>query len=92
VPQPPPSGPGGVSYSVSLTPEDVGARVVLRRRLPAPPPGTPPLGDVLGDLLSWAGGRLTVRTRSGETVTVEESALLAAKRVPPAPPRRRPRA
>lgn len=88
---PPVPGAAGVTYTVALTPDDVGARVVLRRRLPDPPPGTPPLGDVLGELVSWSDGKLVVRTRSGESVTVAEASLLAAKRVPPAPVRRRPR-
>ena len=43
--------------------------------------------DVLGDLVAWDQGALTIASRTGE-VTVEESAVLAIKRIPPAPVRR----
>lgn len=86
---PPASRPAaGALYRVAVTPADVGARVVVRRRLPAARPGEPPLGDVLGDLVSWADGTLVVRTRSGDLVEVAEVAVVAAKRVPPPPARR----
>jgi hypothetical protein len=90
VPQLPPasSAAAGALYRVVLTPADVGARVVVRRRLPAAPPGEPPLGDVLGDLVSWADGTLVVRTRSGDLVEVAEDTVVAAKRVPPPRARR----
>ena len=81
-------GQGSPLYRVALTEADVGARVVVRRRLPDTAPGEPPLGDVLGDLLSWSEGVLAVRTRSGEVVAVAEETVVAAKRVPPPPPRR----
>ena len=69
-------------YVTDVSPADVGARVVLRHALPGGG-----ATDVLGELLSWADGVLEVQTRSGP-VRVPEGALLAAKRVPPAPPRR----
>jgi GNAT superfamily N-acetyltransferase len=47
--------------------------------------------DVLGDLVAWADGRLVVRIRSGDQVTVEEATVVAGKRVPPPPARRAPR-
>ena len=85
---PPASRPGAPVSRVALDPGDAGARVVVRRRRPDAAPGEPPLGDVLGDLVSWADGVLVVRTRSGELVEVAEDAVVAAKRVPPPPARR----
>jgi len=61
---------------MSAGPADVGARVVLRRRLPGGQ-----LGDVLGHVESWSEGVVTVRTRTG-AVEVAEADLVAAKRVP----------
>lgn len=60
-----------------MTPADVGSRVTLRRALPDG------VGDVVGDLESWAGGVLTVRRRDGEVVEVAESSLVAARVIPP---------
>ena len=84
----PPAGRDAALYRVTVSPADVGARVVVRRRLPHPAPGEPPLGDVLGELVSWDGGTLVVRTRDGVDVPVSEHLVLAAKRVPPPPARR----
>ncbi len=75
---------GGVRYTRDVTPADVGTRVTLRRRLPPPDAG---LGDVLGELLAWADGTLTVRRRDGSEVAVAEADVVALKRVPPAPVR-----
>lgn len=66
-------------YRVTVTPADVGSRVTLRRALPDG------VGDVVGELLSWSSGELSVRRRDGSVVVVPESALLAARVVPPAP-------
>jgi hypothetical protein len=66
-------------YRVTVTPADVGSRVTLRRALPDG------VGDVVGELLSWSAGELSVRRRDGSVVVVPESALLAARVVPPAP-------
>ena len=68
-----------------LSPRDVGARVSVRHRL-----ADGQLTDVVGDLLSWAQGRLVVRRTDGQTVTLQEAAVVAGRVVPPAPPRRRP--
>ena len=90
---PPPPSPDPAAaplYRVALSPDDVGRRVVVRRRLPAAAPGEPPLGDVLGDLVSWDGGVLVVQTRDGRHVPIAEDTVVAAKPVPP-PPARRPR-
>ncbi|MCW2622448.1 MAG: hypothetical protein JWL64_2050 [Frankiales bacterium] len=75
-------GRGGVQYVVNVSPADLGARVVVRYRLPGGG-----ATDVLGELTGWSAGRLEVLTRTGP-VTVAEADLLAAKRIPPAPPRR----
>jgi hypothetical protein len=72
---------------VSVTPDDVGQRVSLRRRL-----ATGAYSDVIGVLESWSrpgrDGVLCVRRRDGEVVEIPESVLAAGKVVPPAPPRR----
>ena len=70
-------------YVVSVTSEDVGARVVVRRQLP-----DGGLGDLLGELLRW-DDEVAVRDRSGAGHAVARADVVAAKRVPPAPERRR---
>ena len=76
-----------VRVAQRVGPEQVGQRVVLRRRL-----ADGGVGDLLGDLVRWdsAGSpdpRATVRTRAGE-VTVALGDVLGGKPVPPAPARR----
>ena len=71
-------------YALTAGPSDVGARVVLRRRLP-----DGRLTDVLGHVLAWSDGVVRVRTRDGGVVALAEGDLVAAKRVPE-PPARRP--
>lgn len=71
-------------YTVDVGPGDSGVRVTIRRRLPEGG-----LGDVLGQLLSWADGVLVVERRDGTEVTIAEQDVVAAKRIPPAPERRR---
>ena len=71
-------------YTVDVGPGDSGVRVTIRRRLPEGG-----LGDVLGQLLSWSEGLLTVERRDGTKVTIAEQDVVAAKRIPP-PPARRP--
>jgi len=61
----------------------VGARVVLRRRLPEG--GS---GDLLGELVRW-DAEVVVRDRDGRLHTVARPDVVAAKRVPPPPERRR---
>lgn len=84
---------GGIRYARSLTAADVGRRVVVRHRLDTLPEAGPGaatgtaagsrrLTDALGVLTSWVDGALTVRRRDGSTVTVQESAVVAAKVVP----------
>ena len=67
---------------MAVTPSDVGSRVTLRRAVPGG------VGDVVGDLLSWSDGVLSVRRRDGSVVAVAEADLVAARVVPPAPPPR----
>jgi hypothetical protein len=71
-----------VRYALSLGPADVGARVVVRRRLPE---GR--YGDVLGELLSW-GAEVVVRDRHGVRHAMAVEDVVAGKRVPPPPERR----
>lgn len=90
LPEPLPDAPRSrpqVRLAADLSPADVGARVVVRRRLPEGG-----FADVLGDLLAWSSpgtprGELRVRTRRGE-VLVPEPEVAGAKKVPPAPLRR----
>ncbi|WP_462188431.1 putative acetyltransferase [Frankia sp. CcWB2] len=74
-------------YVVRITPADVGARVMLRHRIPGPVS----LSDVLGTLRSWSSGVLTVVTAEGTPVQVTEDAVVAARVIPPRPPTRRTR-
>jgi hypothetical protein len=61
---------------VAVTPADVGSRVTLRRAVPDG------VGDVVGELLSWSAGVLSVRRRDGSVVSVDEASLVAARVVP----------
>ncbi|WP_461030815.1 putative acetyltransferase, partial [Streptomyces sparsus] len=73
---------------VRLTPEDVGKRVSVRSLTGSSESGAR-LTDTLGVLTSWDEGVLRVTRRDGEVVTLERSAVVAGKVVPPAPARRR---
>jgi hypothetical protein len=66
---------------VTVTQADVGSRVSLRRVVEAG------VADVVGDLVSWTDGVLSVRRRDGKIIPVAETDLLAGKVVPPPPPR-----
>lgn len=66
---------------------DVGRRVVIRYRLDEPA-GDAHATDVIGVLDSWADGALQVTTADGRTVEVDETAVIAAKPVPPRTVRR----
>ncbi len=75
-------------YVNRLTRADVGRRVVVRRWVEDAERGQVQ-SDVLGELQGWSeAGLLTIRTRTGELVEVDERDVLAAKTVPPAPGRR----
>jgi N-acetylglutamate synthase len=68
-----------------LGPHDVGHRVVVRRVVGVRA-GRPLMTDALGILMSITDTELTVDTRAGP-VTIQRSAVVAAKRVPPKPAR-----
>jgi N-acetylglutamate synthase len=65
---------------------DVGARVVVRYRLPAG--STPPLTDVIGHLVR-VGPTLTVRTKRGEVVEIHADDVVTVKELGAAPVRTR---
>lgn len=71
-------------FTIDVGPGDSGVRISLRRTLPEGG-----YGDVLGDLLSWADGVVRVERRDGTVVEVPEATVVAAKRIPPPPARRR---
>lgn len=75
---------------MSLSPDDVGHRVVVRRALRGErgPSGGPAFSDVLGDLEAWEGGFLRVRRRDGGLVAIAAEDVVSAKRIPPPPTRR----
>lgn len=59
------------------------------RRLSEPGAGGEKFTDAVGVLTSWDDGVLLITRKSGESVRIAESALVAGKVVPPAPARRR---
>ncbi|WP_082071879.1 hypothetical protein [Pseudarthrobacter chlorophenolicus] len=74
--------PAPAGFLSSATP---GIRLVVRYRIEEG------LTDALGHLVSCDGGSCTVRTRQADVV-IPLAAVVAAKEVPPAPEKRRPRA
>ncbi|MER7717879.1 GNAT family N-acetyltransferase [Streptomyces flaveolus] len=73
---------------VRITAADVGKRVSVRR-LSEPGVAGEKFTDTVGVLTSWDNGVLLITRKSGESVPVPESTLVAAKVVPSAPARRR---
>jgi hypothetical protein len=67
-----------------LSAAPLGTRVVVRYRI------EDGLTDALGELVGLGDGVCTVRTRRSD-VAIPLSLVVAAKEVPPAPPRRNPR-
>ncbi len=67
-----------------LSAAPLGTRVVVRYRIEGG------LTDALGELVGRGGGECTVRTRHAD-VAIPLPLVVAAKEVPPAPPRRSPR-
>ncbi|SDQ45638.1 hypothetical protein [Thermostaphylospora chromogena] len=65
------------ALAVTITPQDVGKRVTVRRRVPEG------FRDAVGELLSWSDGVLVVRRRNGECVEIDEHTIVAAKVVTP---------
>ncbi|WP_168713737.1 GNAT family N-acetyltransferase [Streptomyces sp. A0642] len=78
----------GGRLEVRIAPADVGKRVSVRRLTEDGPQG-PKFTDTVGVLTSWNAGVLSVTPKSGESVRIAESALVAGKIVPAAPARRR---
>ncbi|WP_405984879.1 GNAT family N-acetyltransferase [Streptomyces sp. NBC_00872] len=78
----------GGRLRVRLTPADVGKRVSVRQ-LTGGGTGARKFTDTVGVLTSWDKGVLLITRRTGESVRVPESALVAGKVVPAAPARRR---
>ena len=78
----------GGRLEVRITPSDVGKRVSVRQ-LTGGGAGTEKFTDTVGVLTSWDDGVLVVTRRTGESVHIPESALVAGKVVPAAPARRR---
>lgn len=58
---------------IRITPDDVGKRVTVRRRVPGG------FRDAVGELVSWDNGMLVVRRRTGELVEIDERSMVAAK-------------
>jgi ribosomal protein S18 acetylase RimI-like enzyme len=73
---------------VRISAADVGKRVSVRRLAAPDAPGRK-FTDTVGVLTSWDSGVLLITRKDGETVRIEESALVAGKVVPSAPARRR---
>jgi N-acetylglutamate synthase len=75
---------------MTLSPTDIGRRVVIRRRLAAESAasGRPIYGDVLGILESWTDGTILVRRSDGEVIAIADQDVVAGKPIPPAPQRR----
>ncbi|MFC8916440.1 GNAT family N-acetyltransferase [Streptomyces sp. NPDC057116] len=78
----------GGRLEVRISPSDVGKRVSVRRLSDT---GAQPekFSDTVGVLTSWTEGVLLITRRTGETVRIPESSLVAGKVVPAAPARRR---
>lgn len=84
-----PSGTSSPALDL-LTGLPAGTRVSVRYALPADDASGLPLTDALGELLAADEEAVTVRTRRGD-VLIGAREVRAARVVPPAPPRRRPR-
>ncbi|NDZ82845.1 GNAT family N-acetyltransferase [Streptomyces sp. SID10853] len=78
----------GGRLEVRITPVDVGKRVSVRQLANEAAPGAK-FTDTVGVLTSWDAGVLSITQRSGVSVRIPESALVAGKTVPAAPARRR---
>lgn len=78
----------GGRLTVRITPDDVGKRVSVRQSTGKAVQGEK-FTDTVGVLTSWDAGVLSITKRSGVSVQIMESALVAGKPVPAAPARRR---
>ncbi|MGW3622820.1 GNAT family N-acetyltransferase [Streptomyces sp. NPDC000880] len=78
----------GGRLEIRITPADVGKRVSVRRLTGSG--GAPAkFTDTVGVLTSWNEGVLLITRRTGESVHIPESSLVAGKVVPAEPTRRR---
>ncbi|SEN53134.1 GNAT family N-acetyltransferase [Actinacidiphila rubida] len=77
----------GARLEIRITPADVGKRVSVRQLVEIAD-GHPTFTDTVGVLVSWDGGVVCVTRRTGETIAIAETSLVAGKVVPPAPKRR----
>ncbi|MEU3658199.1 GNAT family N-acetyltransferase [Streptomyces sp. NPDC032940] len=73
---------------VRITAADVGKRVSVRC-LREPGVAAEKFTDTVGVLTSWDDGVLLITRKSGESVRIAQSTVVAGKVVPPAPARRR---
>ncbi|MEU0843291.1 GNAT family N-acetyltransferase [Streptomyces sp. NPDC005962] len=78
----------GGRLEARITPGDVRKRVSVRL-LTGDLDGPERYTDVVGVLTSWTGGVLHITRRTGESLRIQESSLVAGKVVPAAPARRR---
>ncbi len=62
---------------------------MIRRLLPTDP--THKYTDVLGVIIAVTSQEIVLENRRGEAIKVPCSLIVTGKRIPPAPPRRRPR-
>lgn len=92
---PSPEGPApiigqGGRLVVAIDADSIGSRVSVRYLLTGTSPHDPDvlMTDVVGVLDDWAEGMARIRRASGEQVEVPIGRIVAAKVVPPAPPRR----
>ncbi|MFJ5143201.1 GNAT family N-acetyltransferase [Streptomyces sp. NPDC088707] len=79
---------GGGRLEVRITGADVGKRVSVRYVTDSPAAGEK-FTDAVGVLTSWDNSVLLITRKSGESVRIAESTLVAGKIVPAAPARRR---
>ncbi|MEU8519137.1 GNAT family N-acetyltransferase [Streptomyces sp. NBC_01216] len=78
----------GGRLEVRITRADVGKRVSVRY-LTGSDRASEKFTDAVGVLTSWDSGVVLITTRTGQSVRIAESALVAGKPVPAAPARRR---
>jgi N-acetylglutamate synthase len=78
----------GGRLDVRITPDDVGKRVSVRQLTGESARGQK-FTDAVGVLTSWNAGVLSVTQRSGVSVRIPETLLVAGKTIPTAPARRR---
>jgi GNAT superfamily N-acetyltransferase len=76
----------GARLEIRITPADVGKRISVRQVV-GTDDGHPMFTDTVGFLASWDAGVLSITRRTGETVRIAESSLVAGKVVPAAPAR-----